>query len=140
MERLAILIVMCIITFGCADKGDNQFQENNLVGTWVIIEQREYGGTPDTDWRPVVNSYQIMIKPDGKFISDKFSECTEGKYFVSNTDNTLTFTFDCPYFSVKGLSENGIFIEKYSFDGEYLILSPTYLNCEEGCAFKFERK
>ncbi|PIF01415.1 MAG: hypothetical protein CR994_02365 [Maribacter sp.] len=138
MERILISFAMFFLTLGCSDKNDDQFQEEDFLGTWTLIEQREYGGTPNTDWRPVVNGYQIELKADGTFVTDKFSpECTEGEYSISITDNTLTFSFGCPGFSVEGLSDDNVFIEKYSFEGVYLILSPTYLSCDEGCAFKF---
>ena len=140
MKRIPISFAIGLLILGCSDKDNSLIQEDNLLGTWELIEQREYGGTPNTDWRPTAYSYQIELKADGKFVSSRFSECAKGEYFVSSTDNTLTFEYSCPDFSVKGLSGNGIFLEKYSFDGKYLILSPTYLTCDEGCAFKFERK
>lgn len=47
--------------------------------------------------------------------------------------------FGCEGFTTGIESPQGTFIEQMYFENGHLILKPTYLNCIEGCSWKFDK-
>jgi len=134
-----ILILTVILTTSCQQNDSNELKEQTIVGTWKLTESKVEGGSPNTDWTPVAYSYQIQFLEDGTFTSNKYDACEDGTYSISSTDNTILISYACPDFSVQGVSDDGDFLERYSFKDGYLVFSPTYMSCDEGCAFRFKR-
>ena len=119
--------------------------DQNLYGIWQLIEF-----TSGLESDNIENGYTIELLPNGNFFSTRFNECSQGTYSTlshivvgcKKEQNIISFHFPCEGF--RPCSESTSFCnEQYWFtDGylEYLILSPTYLVCDEGCVYKFRRQ
>jgi len=51
----------------------------------------------------------------------------------------LILDFGCYGFTTGIETPEGTFVEKMTFEKVYLILQPTYLDCTEGCGWKFKK-
>ncbi len=126
-----VLLSFAFVTNGCSDNDDNKTKiKPSIIGTWELVEIYGLDGVGG-QWTSVENGYTYTFETDGTFISNRFSECTNGTYILSETDGTLSFAYDC--------EDGGTFVENYVFSGQYLILTPTYLDCIEGCDYKFKK-
>jgi len=85
----------------------------------------------------IENGYVYTFKTDGSFTTNKFvlAECESGNYSV--TETTLTLIYTCT--NLTSGNPPGAFIKNYYFQDDKLILRPSYLNCYEGCEYKFEK-
>ena len=115
----------------------NSSNENSIIGTWQLIETYGSDGGSNPEWTTVENGYIYTFYINGNFTSNRFSECLEGNYTIS--ENNLILDYGCTDFNTGIETPAGTFIEDYTFEGEYLILTPTYLTCIEGCSYKFKK-
>ncbi len=111
-------------------------QPDNLLGLWQL-EATFFGLSNGNQWNAIENGYIYQFKEDETFYSNKFSECSTGDYILTN--NTLTLVYNCEDFSTALGDPPATFVEYYNFEDGFLLLSPAYLNCDEGCLYKFKR-
>lgn len=123
---------------GCSDDDDqSELSATGISGTWLLTETYIYEPDNQGHWVPTENGYTYTFNSDGTFSSTRFFECTTGEYSMSK--NQLILTYDCKGFDTGIEDKAGTFIENYHLENGKIILTPTYLNCDEGCGFKFEK-
>lgn len=115
---------------------ENKDQQSTINGSWLLTEIYESDGIIGS-WKEVENGFVYTFNNDMTFTSTRFTECTYGTY--STTNQVLTLMFGCEGFDTGIENPPGTFIENMDFDGKDLILSPSYMNCDEGCGYKFVR-
>ncbi|MDB9873773.1 hypothetical protein OAC97_00750 [Flavobacteriaceae bacterium] len=139
MKTIIFILTIVFVATGC-NKSENVEQSssnNKLIGQWQLIEIYEGNGGSVNQWNSVENGYNYEFNSNGSFSSDRFVERSVGNYIL--TDNTITLDFSCEEFNTGTEIPSGIFIENFSFDNNNLVLVPSYLNCDEGCGFKFSK-
>jgi len=132
-----ILIFSILISLTSCNSDDTNKQESTVIGNWKLIETYGSDGGNNPQWNSVANGYTYTFNQNGSFTSNRFSECSEGNYSI--LANNLTLDYGCSNFDTGIETPAGTFVEKLVFENENLILTPTYLACIEGCAFKFEK-
>jgi hypothetical protein len=132
MKNFKIITLVLATLLSCSS--ENHPKQDSIIGQWQLIEIE--GGFP-TQSEMVENGYIYAFKNDGSFTSNKYQECGSGNY--SFTETTLTLIYDCIGFTASIEYPPGTFVENYIFQNGKLILRPTYLNCIEGCAYKFKK-
>lgn len=136
MKNMFLILSIFFFTTGCSEEETTQ-QENAIYGTWKLIEIYQSDGDSNPQWTTVDSGYTYTFNKDGTFSSTRFTECTSGTYEVSS--NSIILDYSCNGFDTGIESPPGTFIESYIFENNYLILTPSYLNCIEGCDYKFEK-
>ncbi|WP_158640509.1 lipocalin family protein [Anseongella ginsenosidimutans] len=111
--------------------------EGSLLGTWILVETKVSDGGSFAQWMAVDDAYTYTFKKDGSFASSKFSDCVTGTYTI--TGDQLILTYSCERLSGGIQSPQGGFVENFLLIGEFLILTPQYTVCYEGCGNKFLR-
>lgn len=127
------LIMACLTFLGC-EKEAKRLNTTELLGTWQLIEADSDltdGKTP-----AMTEIYNITFNSDSTFTSGRYESCKKGTFSVID-DQRLLFKYDCP--EKQNLLGNGEQIEIFKFNDGYLYLTPTYLNCIEGCNSKFRK-
>lgn len=137
MKNLILLFSLILSFSSCSQNEEEKINDNSIFGTWKLIEVYSSDGGSNPQWKPVVNGYTYTFNLDGTFTSNRFSECSIGKFELNNT--TLTLKFDCIGFTTGIESPEGTFIENFIKNNNEIILKPTYLNCIEGCGNKFQK-
>ena len=135
--KTLILFFSIIFSITSCNSDDTNKQDNNIIGTWKLIETYGSDGGNNPQWTLVNNGYMYTFNENGSFTSNRFSECSEGNYSISA--NNLTLDYSCSNFDTGIETTAGTFLEEYSFEGTNIILTPTYLTCIEGCKFKFQK-
>lgn len=135
MKNLLLSLCMFFSLAAC-NEDENKEQDSMVIGSWVLTEIYGSDGGQGS-WNEVENGFVYTFNSNMTFTSTRFSECTYGEYSV--TDNLLTLKFGCEGFDTGIENPPGTFTENMSFEGEVLILSPDYMNCDEGCSYKFKR-
>lgn len=137
MRTKILLLSMLLSLTSCRDD-DTKSQETSILGTWKLIETYGSNGGTNPQWTTVNNGYTYTFNNDGTFSSTRFiGECTTGTYIMSS--NSITLDFDCAGFDTGIESPAGTFVENYGFENENIILTPSYMDCIEGCGYKFEK-
>ena len=136
MKKL-IFILTTLISLSSCDRNDPITQENSIYGTWKLVEIYGSDGGSNPKWTSVTIVYTYTFNENGSFTSSRFSECTSGTYTIEN--DKLILNFGCEGFTTGIESPQGTFIEQMRFENGNLILKPTYLNCIEGCGWKFDK-
>lgn len=136
MKPIVLIFISAFVVLGCNNDDETQIQDNNIIGTWKLIEVYENDGGVG-EWTNVENGFTYTFKNEGSFTSTRFPECSFGTYMIS--ESTLSLVFGCEDFSAGIESPEGTFIESYTFEGGKLYLSPKYLSCDEGCSYKFAK-
>ncbi|AUS07068.1 hypothetical protein [Pseudotamlana carrageenivorans] len=135
--KLTILILCIFLSLTSCSDDEAKSQENNFLGTWKLIETYGSDGGSNSQWTSVDNGYTYTFNNNGTFSSTRFTECTTGTYGVSS--NSITLVYGCEGFDTGIENPAGTFVENYVFEDENIILTPTYMNCDEGCSYKFEK-
>lgn len=135
--KFGILGLLTIVLFGCSNDDENIKTEKSIIGNWKLIEIYNDPGDGSGSWNSVDNGYIYNFSENGQFSSTRFSECSTGNYTIDS--NQLTLDFDCDGFTTGIEEPEGTFIENYTFESNTVIFVPTYLNCIEGCGWKFEK-
>ncbi|TDS14691.1 hypothetical protein [Sphingobacterium paludis] len=125
------VIVLILMAFGC-NKTDVPVNSNELTGKWKLVGQD--WGLPD-GYVEVKNGYELVFHVDGTFQKQKYNDCRNGNYRL--TDSSIIFDYDCATKSTM-LSE-GVQEEYYSLSNGLLQLTPSYLNCAEGCSDSYKK-
>lgn len=131
------LILIMIVLISSCSKNETIEQEDELKGTWKLIERYGSDAGNISQWHPVENGYTYTFNSNGTYSSTRFSECSTGDYTF--TASTLTLAYDCENFNTGIENSPEAFIENYVFENRKIILTPTYLNCDEGCSYKFRK-
>ncbi len=135
--KLGPISCFILAILGCSNDDENIKEENSIVGTWKLIEIYNDTGDGSASWDSVENGYTYSFSLNGEFTSTRFSECSTGNYSMNS--NKLTLDFNCDGFTTGIENPEGTFIEDYTFESTRIILVPTYLSCDEGCGWKFEK-
>ncbi|WP_445733741.1 hypothetical protein [Mariniflexile sp.] len=137
MKNLILIFNLIIVASSCSQNDENKQIGNSIYGTWKLIETYNGTGGGTSQWATIDNGYRYTFNTDNTFTSNRFSECSSGTYEL--TTSNLILTFDCDGFNTGIESPPGTFVENYAFGDSYLFLTPTYLNCDEGCSNKFDK-
>lgn len=116
-----------IFSLGSCSDDENKIQENNVIGTWKLVEVYGSDGTGG-QWVPVENGHIYSFTESNTLISNRF-QC-DGSY--SSQTDSITIHFDCPENQFNGTYGT-------SFENGHLILSSDLINCDEGCGEKYQR-
>lgn len=136
--KFGIISCLVLTMFGCSnDDNESPLQEKSIIGTWKLIEIYNDSGDGNGRWNSVEDGYTYNFSANGEFTSTRFSECGNGNYSI--VSNELSLDFDCEGFTAGIENPDGIFIELFTFESNYVILTPTYLTCIEGCGWKFKK-
>lgn len=135
-----ILIFSLVITFSsCSQNDESKQTENTIYGAWKLSAVYSNIGNGQNHWNSVQNGYTILMNTDTSFESTKYEECNSGIFEMDTILNTISFIFNCNNFNPCEENSSSC-VEFFSLDGDNLILSATYQNCDEGCPqFKFTR-
>lgn len=129
-----ILSIFFIIS-SCSDEQTEQ-QENSIYGTWKLTEEYIVSGV-NGNWTQIQNGYTFSIESNNTFSSTEFQECNEGVVQINETQ--IVFKYECDGFTTGIESPEGEFSFKYSFVENKLSLNPNFLNCDEGCGYRFSK-
>lgn len=127
--------IILLFFYSCSDDDKSNINDE-VIGKWKLIEAFGLDGI-GYGWTTVEDGYFYHFMPDQTFESDRFVECTTGNFYASG--NQITLDYSCDGFGTGIESPAGVFVEKISFQGDYMILTPIYLDCDEGCDYKFEK-
>ena len=137
MKNLIFFLTISFSILSCSHN-DNLDTIVTIVGSWKLFEIYSNSGGGTGQWSQIDNGYSYTFFSNGEFSSSRFSECTDGTYSITN--NKLTLVFGCTGFTTRVEGPEGTFIEQMTFESGFLILTPTYLTCIEGCAYKFKKQ
>lgn len=132
-----ILLFLFLTLISCSDDEGSGILAEDITGTWLLTETYTSGAGNKAQWTPTETGYTYTFNNDRTFTSTRFSECTTGIYTLTKTQVTLMY--DCDGFDTGIENKPGTFIENYVFENGKIILTPTYMNCDEGCGFKFKK-
>lgn len=125
-----IILTLFILLNSCSSEENPTVSK--LKGKWQLTETSWPETAADFGlWYPIENGYFIEFKSSRNFTSTEFTNCGYGKYFCN--EKMINFVYSCsgfknPYhYTITELNENT------------LILEPDYLNCIEGCKYKFTK-
>ncbi|MGL1885571.1 MAG: hypothetical protein OCD76_03560 [Reichenbachiella sp.] len=135
--KFEIITLIIIMLSGCSNSDDEIKTEQSIIGNWKLIEVYSDIGDGSGDWNSVENGYSYSFSSNGEFTSTRFSECSSGTYTINSDE--LTLVFDCSGFTTGIENPEETFVENYAFELNTVILVPTYLNCDEGCGWKFKK-
>ncbi len=129
-----IIYIILLIFIGCSKENDSS---NKLVGKWQLIETRIGDGGNSPEWVEVDENsgYFYQLNDDTTFTSNKLNVCGNGNYTFTNEVFTLVYSCE----NMSSGNPPGTFKEIYYFENSNLIITPDYLNCDEGCLYKFKK-
>ena len=127
MKKFVIIVSLFFFISSCNNE-ENKQQENSLVGTWKLIETYGGDGGSSSKWTKVNDGYTFHFDSNNSIISNKFS--CNGIYHINSND--ININFNCT---------NSQFNQTYNYSIENgnIILKPSLLYCDEGCAEKFQK-
>ena len=128
---------LSLIFSGCSTDDNKMEEENFLLGSWQLVQAYSNPGAGAGEWNYVEDGYIYSFSETGEFSSTRFQDCTTGSF--TSEFSLLVLDFGCDGFSAGIEDPEGVFVEKYNFEGQFLVLTPTYLSCDEGCGFKFRK-
>ncbi|MEJ5147507.1 MULTISPECIES: lipocalin family protein [unclassified Sphingobacterium] len=124
------LLLFTVVNQGCSKQTEN-VNLNKIEGKWKLIAQNV--GLPDSHVS-IKDGAEIFINSDGTF--KKFGgNCDQGTYKIS--ENYIIFDYTCE--GKENMLSKGIQKEIFSIKEGILRLTPTYLNCPEGCYFDYKK-
>lgn len=126
MKQLIFILSILFSLSGCSEDDEKQ-QETSIFGAWKLVETYGSDGGQG-QWAPVENGYTYTFEEDNILISNRFS--CNGTYLVNS--DSITINFDCQ--EIQFNLTYGI-----SFENNNLILTPDPVNCDEGCAEKYQK-
>ena len=134
MKNILFSIILFLLFLSCSKDDTNS---NKLEGKWVLIETRIGDGGSSPEWVEVDENggYFYQLNDDTTFISNKLNVCDNGNYTFTNEAFTLVYSCD----NMSSGNPPGTFKEIYYFENSNLIITPDYLNCDEGCLYKFKK-
>jgi len=137
MREIALILAISLFTFNCTQNNNNfkNSEDKKLFGTWKLVEVYSNTGADSGVWNTVENGYTYTFLSNSQFSSERFLECENGMFSLEN--NELILDFECDDFTAGIESPQGTFVEEITFESNSFILIPTYLNCIEGCGWKF---
>lgn len=103
LNKLLLIPFLGILFFGCS-KGAEEEQEQSLIGSWQLMQKTEKDVTYGRDWVNVKDGYTYTFSSDGKFLSTRFEDCTDGTYKIDS--NQVIWDYGCDGFTTD--SENDI--------------------------------
>lgn len=138
MNQITLMfITLLTITSYCTNGGINNQGTDPFIGTWELVQIHGGNGGGNAQWPETFNDgYSYTFNEDGSFTSNRFPECIEGTYLIS--EFYLTLNYGCSEFAT-GFDSTGVLKEKYRFEDLKMILTPTYLTCIEGCDYIFKK-
>ncbi|MGB7393577.1 MAG: hypothetical protein WA913_04205 [Pricia sp.] len=134
-----LLTINLIFTVGCEKYSSDTIDgENTLTGKWQLTEAFISAGGPQY-WVDVEEGETIEFLANGSFVSNRFTECSNGNFSVESTE--LLLDYDCDGFEVLPENEDGSITYNLELDSDYFIVTPTSGPiCIEGCSYKYSRK
>ena len=137
-NNISILPVFLFVLIACSNSENQEINKlNRIVGTWQLTEIGLGDGRSSSSGTVIENGYKYTFNENGTFSSNRFDQCSEGSYSVSS--NHLILDYNCKDFSTGIENPPGTFIEIFAFSEGFMFLSPTYMNCDEGCYNKFKK-
>lgn len=133
----SFFILCLLLSLAGCEKKDAGSGEASLLGTWILVETKVSDGGSPAEWMAVDEGYTYTFKKEGSFASSKFNDCVTGTYTI--TDDQLILNYSCERLSGGIQSPQGGFVENFLLIGEFLILTPQYTVCYEGCGEKLLR-
>ncbi len=139
MEKLFFIVISSLFLICCSSSNNTieTPQDNSIIGSWQLVQAYIASGGSNNAWRDIENRYVYVLKEDGTFTSTRFDACDKGEYSYNET--SLTLAFHCENFTMGIETPEGTFVESASMEDGFLVLSPTYLSCDEGCLFRFSK-
>jgi hypothetical protein len=133
MKNLILILLLNISFFGC--KEEDLKLDNTIYGTWQLVEVWEVSGVKGK-WVTVNDGYTYKLSSSNTFESTMYEECETGTFQIKS--DSLIFEYSCSQFSPCETG-NSRCIEKLEKQDCLIVLTPTYMNCAEGCGRKFKK-
>ena len=127
-----IIAMLWLSLIACREEETLSAQSTPLVGSWVLTEQKVGIGPPGV-WEDVSNGSVLDLRANGTFAG--IGSCSPRSY--RSTQNSITFTFDCPSDTIDHRDELSYEITEFTQD--HMIITPTTYICFEGCEYKYTR-
>ncbi|MVO10458.1 hypothetical protein GOQ30_14885 [Flavobacterium sp. TP390] len=136
---LIVLFTLSSLLFYSCSKNEEviEVSDFSLEGTWELVEIYRDSGNGVSTWDSVDEGYEYTFFADGSFQSNRFTSCFSGNYTLLGDE--LKLIYDCPGFNTQLGNTEDTFIETISWEANTIILVPTYLDCTEGCGWKFKK-
>lgn len=127
--------VLFLISCDTYQSGPINADEMSIAGKWTLTEAYiSSGGEPY--WTDVESGEEITFFDDGRFTSNRFTECTTGNFSIA--ENELLLEYDCVGFDAVSENEEGLITYSLEFFTDYFIVTPTSGPiCVEGCSYKY---
>lgn len=132
MKKFIYLQVLLFSIISCSKNEPNPTNSDKIIGKWQFSEFFGGDGGNNPSWSEIPNGYTIEFLENGKFISNRFNECSIGTYSLS-TNNELLLDYNCTDF------QNNYKEKIMNLTNAELIIRPTDSQCDEGCDYKFKK-
>lgn len=131
--RFFCLIVLSITTMylqGCK-KDTESIDSTTIEGTWKLVGQNL--GLPD-GYIKVKDGELFTLNNDSAFVKGT-GKCNEGEYSIF--EGYISLDYSCE--NKESMLSGGVQKWGYSFENGILRISPTFLNCDEGCIYEYKK-
>ncbi|HIY74631.1 MAG TPA: hypothetical protein H9825_00080 [Candidatus Sphingobacterium stercorigallinarum] len=126
----ALITVITLSMPGCK-KDTPDIDYTSMEGTWKLIGQNM--GLPD-GYVSVAHGELFTLSKDSTFRKGT-STCDHGAYSISKSHITLDYS--CK--NKASMLSEGVQHWGYTLKNGILALSPTFLNCAEGCSYHYKK-
>ncbi len=135
--KIGCSTVFILLLLGC-DSNEQKLNDDDdsIFGKWKLVESYISVGGPQY-WADVEDGIEFNFFVDGSFTSGSFFDCTNGNFEIES--NELYLMYDCQKIKDKFQNSEGVISYDFSFENDFLLLTPTTLMCVEGCLYKYKR-
>ena len=138
MKNLIYLLILMLCFSSCSSDDSTKADLDNLTGEWKLTEAYISSGGPQY-WIDVENGEELIFYEDKTFVSNKFSECTNGIFSIEMDE--LSLEYICEEFESEQENQNGLITFTIEFKADYFIVTPiSGPMCIEGCSYKYTKQ
>lgn len=138
MKNLIYLLTLMLCFSSCSSDISTKADLDNLTGKWKLTEAYISSGESQY-WVDIENGEELIFYEDKTFVSNKYSECTNGIFSIEMDELSLKYL--CDEFESEQENQNGLITFTIEFKADYFIVTPTSgPMCIEGCSYKYRKQ